>query len=238
MMETNDALVGLFVLLWLPAMSRSVLHSWRGLPSPRRRRSTEDAWLRLLHQLTLIVVLAGTWYLGWWEGQAVGIRWTWWSVPIGVLANVALGALNTVLQRGMATPMDLLSHVRRMRRQWPRSKTGQALESVAFCLNPATEELVTRGIFVCVVHTATGSFLCGFLFGLLINQVLHAGNGPQKLPYHAVGYTVFVALTYSPVGLLGAIVCHMSANMPHLNSRQKLRDIRDYRAWMRRTRSV
>ncbi|MGE3630633.1 MAG: CPBP family glutamic-type intramembrane protease, partial [Sandaracinaceae bacterium] len=78
---------------------------------------------------------------------------------------------------------------------------------------PFTEESITRGILVVMLGHALGSAWLGIAVGLLVNVLVHIYQGRANLTYHVLFYAATVALLYSPVGLAGAIACHLAADL-------------------------
>lgn len=173
-MASAPALVGLFLLLYLPILTYSIELALFG-HEEASRATTRTAWRGLQQQAVLALALAGTWALGWWDAASVGWVWDPWAIPAGAAAWLVVKALRQVEGTLFPGTHDPHVHVRALRAMWPRSRAGHGLVIAGLAVNPFTEELITRGIFVFVVHQATGSLVGG---GLRIDRE----SGPARLP--------------------------------------------------------
>ncbi len=193
------------------------VRAWRQRPAgaaPRRARRPDDRWAAGLIQQR-VVELSALWS-GWmdhgWTLAGVGLAPAV-PAPAAVLAGVGL-YLPVLVLVGLA--------VRRWGAErdtvvaclglWPRSRLGKAVTLLGLTINPFTEEVIARGLLVFALSSRTGP-VAAVSLGLVLCLGTHLYQGARVLPFHALMYGLFVGLTFSPLGLWGAIGLHLAADL-------------------------
>jgi hypothetical protein len=203
--------------------------AWRG-----RRLTIHDEVPRLIWHLLALWFIAYGHFEGGWTWTAIGVSSTV-SPPVAFAAGCCLYLVCRLSwavvawARGRAIE-DAEAAFRVLAREWPRSRIAKSFAMIGDCLNPFTEEIISRGMLVRLPVSLGAPVALTVAVGLLLNLGAHAYQGTCSLPYHAVIFVLSVMILFSPLGLVGAIGCHFVADvMPVLCIRRTV-------SWIRRSR--
>ncbi len=207
--------ISLFAIVESPALFwglRGIVE--RGVAPSRTRPGTSEAMFDCIHRVCRLALIA-------WAGQAsllsaedVGVR-----LPSS-MTQVELGFAVYLLQdwtRGYLVPRGTAREEARrgismLRMFCPRRPVGHLFVWMSNLVNPVTEEVIYRGVFVRLLWQASGSLPLALAVGLGTCLVVHHYQGWRFLLSHAVFFGVTTALVLSPFGLLSAITCHLLAD--------------------------
>ena len=155
------------------------------------------------------------------------------NVPLAFIAGLAVYCLYAELL--FAIPAKRKSNELGRLEAWfatvrcfiPRDRRTRWLNMVTVgFLNPVTEEILFRGVFVYYLAARTGSLWIALPVGLCLCLATHLYQGLRTLPHHAAFFLLSTAILYSPLGLIGAIGCHFGGDvMPFLKLRSAMRSL-------------
>lgn len=197
------------------------------------RCSTAHAWRAAGWQILLVGLIAWALRDGLITTGSIGLRTDNLvrSFFYGWLAWIVMQMLGAILQQHRSTEYGVRDYLRTQRRIWPRGARGRFAILLTLVLNPLTEEVISRGILVLMVHQATGSIVAGVATGLSFCLITHLFQGVRSFLSHSLFFGITVCLAYSEGGLAAAIVCHLFADLQGVFNRN------DHRAWVRYERA-
>ena len=220
--------IALFALLEIPLLIATIsLAAQRREDQPRR--SSVQAWQNAGWYLMLLGMIVWAFCTGMIDNKSIGLRLDSpvRSLVYGWLGWAVVQVASMLLQQFRAAEYRLSEFVRLQRFLWPRSRWGRLGVIVSLCLNPITEEVMTRGVMVVLLSTASGSVAVGVAVGMAICLLNHLYQGWRSLPGHAIYFAVTAILAFTEGGLGAAIVCHFIADLtPVVRSREYMRWIR------------
>ena len=221
----NTIVLMLFFVLWLhvrpslrAAVSDTDSRRLRGLDSKTRRNFEQLGQVHLVHQVNMILALAFAYYRGGWNWKSVG-GGSSWLLPIAVSLGFCLYVAGLWIEHVIYTRLNISETISdaafaAMRNLWPRHRREKYLAVLSVCvLNPATEELVYRGVLVYSLATFLGSVSIAIAVGFVLCLGAHAYQGIQLVIGHAVMFALATALLFSPLGLGGAIGLHVASDL-------------------------
>lgn len=145
--------------------------------------------------------------------------WTWADVGfkgwiagfLGLLAAIILEREN--FGRNYQDKPPITRHMLAcFRTHLPRGRTSQCVASLnTAVISPICEELVYRGFFVFFLGSLIGH-LWSVVIGLILCLWLHLYQGREYLVQHVKFFAVACFLLYSPAGIVGVILFHVTAN--------------------------
>ncbi|WP_425617004.1 CPBP family intramembrane glutamic endopeptidase [Anatilimnocola sp. NA78] len=154
-----------------------------------------------------------------WTFADVGFRtaspWSW-TILVGLLCcHFMIKAQNVLAGFLYRQNAELEEQQRRMfvTMQLARGRVAQVLDVInSGIVCPIHEELVYRGFLVYMLANLTQLPWLAILFGLVICLIVHLYQGWWAIPTHILFYVGFVALLFSPAGLLAGISMHVANN--------------------------
>jgi len=180
---------------------------------PRPRRGSGGRLLSL-HFAELCLILM-SFQFGLWSPADVGL-----SAEVSGTASLAVGVVvyGLWLLLWLLVPSPLRSDQGALtyiycRKFAQRSRGDRDNRFFIALINPVAEEFWSRGVLVYYIGSLSGSHLLGVGVGLVVCLTLHLYQGTRLLMAHAMMYGVFIALLYSPVGLMGAVGFHLAGNL-------------------------
>lgn len=228
-------LVSLFLIIEVPMLLNSLAIGANQRPHRRRERMTfAQSFWGLLNQFTLLGVLAWAYQADLWRPLDFNLRFTMVlpALLVGGLTYAAFAAYGKHLvwpsQDMKAWISDSLQAQRAL---WPLSRVGKFFRVATLTINPVTEEMIMRGVFVRAMGLATHSTAVGVAFGLVLCVITHAYQGRAYIAYHITFFALTTMLMFSDFGLLAAITAHLGADLsPALRAKDSIRSIRQTRA--------
>jgi hypothetical protein len=232
--------IALFLVTMGLLAARQAYEFWqrvRGQRMPPRARRLPGSRLGgiAVVQISIVICLVAG-YGHRWTFESVGLRPL---IPFDVYLILAgeLGFLAVVLAHLLV--LKLTGAYGRLHREgnranlsiWPRERWAKWLAGILIMgFNPFTEELVMRGILVHQWGELLGSPTVPIVVGALLNGALHIYQGWRLQLWHALFFTMAVALLYSPWGLGAAIAAHVFGDvLPIVTLRRNQRRLRKRR---------
>ena len=233
-----------YVVIFLTGMAlvaaRQVRLFWRRLRGrpverpPRRLSNRQLASFALMQFAFAVLLVAG--HGNGWTFESVGLRGLGangaFTLLAGELAFFVLVIIYFVLVKvaGRCLRMYRAANVANLS-IWPRGRAQKWLAGILIMgFNPFTEELVMRGILIHQWGALLGSPLLPIVVGALLNGALHLYQGWRLQLWHALFFTMAVALLYSPWGLGAAITAHVFGDViPIVTLRRNQRRLRNRR---------
>jgi hypothetical protein len=211
------------IALWRRRRAAKAAAVPRRLPLPIARAALN--WQILLGAFLFLTHRTG------WSADSVGFQRAI-SPAVAWLAGSGLFALILLVYDRVLPRVGLSLELRKAafhanRRMWPRNRSAKIMMGTALLMNPVTEELLMRGIFIYQLGLVLHSWVLPIAIGFILNTLLHAYQGLWVQATHAVFFTLVVTLLYSPLGLAGAIGAHSLADaIPILRLRHQVVRIR------------
>ena len=237
---------GVYLALFVAAVQTLLTSLWllQERRTQNRRRKVRLGLSRaLLFHGLLVVALVSCYRVGAFTAASVGIS-TRVSAPIAFLTGVGEYFLFAYILSALTAALGLTGRLwaaalRANSLFMPRNRLERiALNAVVVGLNPVTEELMTRGLLVHqLAHVGAPTWVAVAL-GACVNVITHAYQGWKLIPWHLTFYVATIAILFSPLGLIGAIGFHFTADlMPLVNHRRNLRSYRDFRRAERKAKA-
>jgi membrane protease YdiL (CAAX protease family) len=229
--------VTLFLAVVTLLAGRQVYEFWRRMRGhqaasrPRRLPADKLASIAIV-QVALTAWLIAT-YGHLWTFASVGLRplipFDGYMILAGELGFLAVILVNLVVLKLTRAFTRLYREGNRANLSiWPREGWAKWLAGILIMgFNPFTEELVMRGILIHQWGELLGSPVVPIIVGALLNGALHLYQGWRLQLWHALFFTMAVALLYSPWGLGAAITAHVFGDvLPIVTLRRNQRRLR------------
>jgi len=188
----------------------------------RELQVTRATWVVPMHHMlghifVLCVLIAS--YGRVWTFADVGFRtaspWSW-TILVGLLCCRFMIMAQDVLARFLYrqnAELEEQHHRLFVSMQLARGRVAQILDVInSGIVCPIHEELVYRGFLVYMLANLTQLPWLAILFGLVLCLIVHLYQGWWAIPAHILFYATFVALLFSPAGLLAGISMHVANN--------------------------